>query len=148
MFFGTSLVLHDLRKLVICYLASLELIQQLKLLVFILLFKIFIPHRGRRREAKILICHVLFVIKVGQRERLGFLCFLEVVVIVRVFLIIFAKVRRVVRQLHRGRSSLENRLRPLFRWNLLDLVNFLRDRLGRLWLKAVFLELIRAKAVL
>ena len=72
---------------------------------------IFIPHRGRRSEAKIFISYVLFVIKVNQRERLGFLSFLEAIVIVDAFLIVFAKVGRIVRQLHqRSISCLENRV--------------------------------------
>ena len=109
---------------------------------------IFIPHWGSWREAKILICQTLYVIKVLQRERLGFLSIWRCLLLLMFFLDFLSKVRRVLRQLHRGRSSLENRLRPLFGWNLLDLVDFLRVILGRLWLKAVFLELIRAKAVL
>ena len=109
---------------------------------------IFIPHRGRRSEAKIFISYVLFVIKVGQREMLGFLSFLEVIVIVDAFLIVFAKVRRIVRQLHQGSiSCLENRVWPLFSWNFLILVNLLRVRFRLLRLKA-FLELFRVKAVM
>ena len=116
---------------------------------------IFIPHRGRRSEAKIFISHVLFVIKVNQRERLGFLSFLEAIVIVDAFLIVFAKVRRIVRQLHQGSiSCLENRVWPLLSWNFLVLVNLLRIRFRLLRLKAVLatfeavLELLRVKAVM